>query len=102
LSSIAHLKQLPVSYLKIDGAFVRRIGTDRIAESIVSGIARAARMLGISTIAEHVEAPAVAERLREFDVQLGQGFHFGRPQSFAETVRQAAALPPPVEAKTRA
>ena len=102
LSSIAHLKQLPVSFLKIDGAFVRRIGTDRIAESIVSGIARAARMLGISTIAEHVESPNVADRLRELDVQLGQGFHFGRPQSFAETVREAAALPPPVEAKTRA
>ena len=101
LSSIAHLKQLPVSYLKIDGAFVRRIGTDRVAESIVSGIARAARMLGIATVAEHVETPSVAERLRELDVTLGQGFHFARPQSFAEIVRQTVALPAPV-AKTRA
>ena len=102
LSSIAHLKQLPVSYLKIDGEFVRRIGTDRVAESIVSGIARAARMLGIGTIAEHVETAGVAERLRELDVTLGQGFHFARPQSFVETVRLVVAQPAPAEAKTRA
>jgi diguanylate cyclase (GGDEF)-like protein len=101
LSSIAHLKQLPVSYLKIDGEFVRRIGTDRVAESIVSGIARAARMLGISTIAEHVETAGIAERLRELDVTLGQGFHFARPQSFAETVK-AAVPQPAMEVKTRA
>jgi diguanylate cyclase (GGDEF)-like protein len=101
LSSIAHLKQLPVSYLKIDGEFVRRIGTDRVAESIVSGIARAARMLGISTIAEHVETAGIAERLRELDVTLGQGFHFARPQSFAETVKAAVAQPA-AEVKTRA
>jgi diguanylate cyclase (GGDEF)-like protein len=101
LSSIAHLKQLPVSYLKIDGEFVRRIGTDRVAESIVSGIARAARMLGIATIAEHVETAGIAERLRELDVTLGQGFHFARPQSFAETVKLAVPEPA-AEVKTRA
>ena len=101
LSSIAHLKQLPVSYLKIDGEFVRRIGTDRVAESIVSGIARAARMLGISTIAEHVETAGIAERLRELDVTLGQGFHFARPQPFAEALK-AAVPQPAMEVKTRA
>jgi len=102
LSSIAHLKQLPVSYLKIDGAFVRRIGADRVAESIVSGIARAARVLGIPTIAEHVETAGIAERLRELDVTLGQGFHFARPQPFAEAVRHALPAPAVAEAKTRA
>jgi len=102
LSSIAHLKQLPVGYLKIDGAIVRRIGSDRIAESLVSGIARAARLLGVPTVAEHVETAGVAERLRELDVTLGQGFHFARPQSFAETVRLAVAAPAEAQAKTRA
>jgi len=80
LSSLAHLKRLPVQYLKIDGRFVRRITEDRIAESIVSGIARAARTLGVSTIAEHVENAVTADKLRELDVDFGQGFYFGRPQ----------------------
>ena len=92
LSSIAHLKQLPVSYLKIDGAFVRRIGADRIAESIVSGIARAARMLGVATIAEHVETAAVAERLRDLDVTLAQGFHFAPSPAVRRNRRASLAL----------
>lgn len=101
LSSIAHLKRLPVNYLKIDGRFVRRIGSDRIAESIVSGIARAAQTLGLTTIAEHVESAAVADRLRELDVSLAQGFHFGRPQPLADAVLQAVpALP--IETTARA
>jgi diguanylate cyclase (GGDEF)-like protein len=89
LSSLAHLKHLPVSFLKIDGRFVRRIATDRIAESIVSGIARAARTLGVMTVAEHVESAAATERLRELDVTLGQGFHLGRPQPIAQAIREA-------------
>jgi diguanylate cyclase (GGDEF)-like protein len=89
LSSLAHLKQLPVSYLKIDGRFVRSIASDRFAESIVSGIASAARTLGIPTIAEHVETAAVAERLTELDVALGQGFELGRPQPIAQAVQRA-------------
>ncbi|HUQ50735.1 MAG TPA: EAL domain-containing protein, partial [Gammaproteobacteria bacterium] len=98
LSSLAHLKQLPVSYLKIDGRFVRSMIGDRIAESIVSGIARAAYTLGVATIAEHVETAAVVNRLSELDVTLGQGFELGRPQPIAHAVQQAvrhaaAAMP---------
>ena len=101
LSSLAHLKRLPVHYLKIDGRFVRRIVDDRIAESIVSGITRAARTLGVSAIAEHVENQATAEKLRELDVDFGQGFHFGRPQAL-NTLLSAFGAAPAVRATTRA
>jgi diguanylate cyclase (GGDEF)-like protein len=96
LSSLAHLKQLPVTFLKIDGRFVRRILADRVAESIVAAIAHAARTLGVTTIAEHVESEAVAERLAALDVELGQGFHLGRPLPFADVLQRtfaAAQLP---------
>jgi Amt family ammonium transporter len=93
LSSLAHLKRLPVHYLKIDGRFVRRIVDDRIAESIVSGIARAARTLGVSVIAEHVENPATVEKLRELDVEFGQGYHFGRPQPLGALLSELADTP---------
>jgi EAL domain-containing protein (putative c-di-GMP-specific phosphodiesterase class I) len=102
LSSLAYLKRLPVSYLKIDGLFVRRMTTDRVAESIVSAIARAARTLGVLTIAEHVESADVAERLRELDVMLGQGFHFGRPAPFGQVLQQLLAVAPLARATTRA
>jgi diguanylate cyclase (GGDEF)-like protein len=94
LSSLAHLKRLPVNYLKIDGRFVRRVIDDRIAESIVSGIAKAARTLGVSAIAEHVESGAIAERLFDLDVEYGQGFHLGRPQPFAKPAASPALVSP--------
>ena len=91
MSSLAHLKRLPVDYLKIDGRFVRRVLEDRVAESIVSGIAKAARTLGVAAIAEHVESLEIAERLRALDVEYGQGFHLGRPQPFGRPVAAPAA-----------
>jgi len=102
LSSLAHLRQLPVSYLKIDGQFVRRMLTDRIAESIVSAIARAAHTLNLVTIAEHVESAAVAERLRELDVLLGQGFHLGRPAPLLAQLLQQLPAAPVARLSTRA
>jgi Amt family ammonium transporter len=101
LSSLAPLKRLPAHYLKIDGRFVRRIAEDRIAESIVSGIARAARTLGVSAIAEHVETAAIADRLRELDVDLGQGFYFGRPQPFVTLVESLDSGPVSARNTTR-
>lgn len=102
VSSLANLKRLPVDFIKIDGRFVRRIGNDRVAESIVSGIARAARTLGVTPVAEHVETAAVAERLCELDVTLGQGFHLGRPMPLGEVVEQLVAEPPVTRITTRA
>ena len=83
LSSLAHLKRLPVQFLKIDGRFVRRILEDRVAESIVSGITKAAKTLGVGTIAEHVENEALALKLRELEVDFGQGFFLGAARSFS-------------------
>jgi diguanylate cyclase (GGDEF)-like protein len=79
LSSLAYLRTLPVQYIKIDGDLVRRVATDRLAESMVLGIAQAAASLGIATIAEHVETEAILDKLRELRVDFGQGYHLARP-----------------------
>ncbi|HEY8520339.1 MAG TPA: GGDEF domain-containing protein [Gammaproteobacteria bacterium] len=89
-SSLAYLDRLPVHYLKIDGEFVRRMASDRVAESIVSGIAMAARTLGVETIAQHVETEALAGALRRFEVGYGQGYHFGRPRPLVQALGELA------------
>jgi diguanylate cyclase (GGDEF)-like protein len=85
LSSFANLKVLPVKYLKIDGSLTRRSLTDPYAESVIKGIVKTAEILGLFTIAEHVETEAIALRLRDLDVNFGQGYHFGRPKPLAQT-----------------
>ena len=91
LSSFADLKDLPVQYLKIDGALIRRVEEDRYAESVVEGIRKAAEILGVFTIAEHVESRSLAERLQQLDISYGQGFHFGRPRPLEEMLQGIAA-----------
>ena len=87
LSSFADLKDLPVQYLKIDGGLIRRVESDRYAESVIKGIARAAEILGVFTIAEHVESEQLANRLQELEISYAQGFHFGRPRPLEDLLQ---------------
>ena len=71
-------------YLKIDGRSCGASATTA-SPSRSSPASREPRsMLGVATIAEHVETAASRDRLQELEVTLGQGFYFGRPQPFAE------------------
>jgi diguanylate cyclase (GGDEF)-like protein len=79
LSSLAYLKALPVSVLKIDGAFVRDAGTNQRTESMVRAIAQLARTMGMETVAEYVETDDLRTRMTALGVDYGQGFAIGRP-----------------------
>ena len=79
LSSLVYLKSLPVSVLKIDGAFVRDAGVNPRTESMVRAIAQMARTMGMETVAEYVETDDLRTRMAGLGVDYGQGFAIGRP-----------------------
>jgi diguanylate cyclase (GGDEF)-like protein len=79
LSSLVYLKSLPVSVLKIDGAFVRDAGVNPRTESMVRAIAQLARTMGMETVAEYVETDDLRTRMAGLGVDYGQGFAIGRP-----------------------
>lgn len=79
LSSLVYLKSLPVSVLKIDGAFVRDSGNNPRTESMVRAIAQLARTMGMETVAEYVETDELRTRMAGLGVDYGQGFAIGRP-----------------------
>lgn len=91
LSSFAYLKNLPVDYLKIDGAFVRDIVDDPIDEAMVQAINDIGHVMGIQTIAEFVENPAIEQRLRELGVDFVQGYGVHRPEPLTEVLEKVAA-----------
>jgi len=84
LSSLAYLRQLPVTMLKIDGSFVRDILKDPRAESMVRAIAQLARSMSLTTVAEYVETEEIRTRLATLGVDYGQGFAIGRPAPLTE------------------
>jgi PAS domain S-box-containing protein len=78
-ASLTYLRELPITYVKIDGRFVNRIVSDQSDASLVQAVIFMARSLGKVTIAEGIEDEATLEKLRSFGVDLGQGYHIGRP-----------------------
>lgn len=79
LSSFAYLKNLPVDFLKIDGAFVKDMVQDPIDLAMVQAINQIGHVMQLETIAEFVENQAVFDRLREIGVDYAQGFGVARP-----------------------
>jgi EAL domain-containing protein (putative c-di-GMP-specific phosphodiesterase class I) len=79
LSSLTYLKTLPVTYLKIDGSFVRDVVTDERSHAMLSAIVQLARAMGLETVAECVESDAIRQAIQALGVSYGQGFSIGRP-----------------------
>ncbi len=85
-SSLAYLKSLPVSVLKIDGSFVRDATSNVRSESMVKAVAQLARAMGITTVAEFVETDELRIRMANLGVDYGQGFAIGKPIPLADVL----------------
>jgi len=92
LSSFAYLKNLPVDFLKIDGAFVRDIIVDPIDCEIVKSIHKLATVMGIKTIAEFVENEQIHELLVDIGVDYVQGYGIAKPRPLEIVAAQAPEL----------
>lgn len=80
LSSFAYLKLFPIDRLKIDGSFIKDLGTNQVSRSLVSAIVEIAKIMNIETVAEYVENETILEVTRELGIDWAQGFHIGKPQ----------------------
>jgi diguanylate cyclase (GGDEF)-like protein len=78
-SSFNYLKQLPVSFLKIDGAFIENLANDATDRAIVTSIAQIAGALGTETVAEHVPNQETLKILESIGIDYAQGYYIGRP-----------------------
>lgn len=83
LCSFGYLKNLPVDFLKIDGSFVKDILLDPADRAMVESINNIGHVMGIITIAEHVESEDVKEALAEIGVDYVQGYAIHRPEKFS-------------------
>jgi diguanylate cyclase (GGDEF)-like protein/PAS domain S-box-containing protein len=90
MSSFMYLKQLPVDFLKIDGAFVRSMADDPVARAMVRAIHALGQAMGIATVAECVESADVRRQLEALGVDYVQGFEVGPPQPLSGYLQLAA------------
>jgi len=78
-SSLSSLPRFPIHGIKIDRAFVHRMGSRRTDLEIVRSIVELAGNLSLGVIAEGVETVTQRARLIAFGCELGQGHLFAKP-----------------------
>lgn len=86
-SSFTHIQMLPVDYIKIDGSFIRNLDSDLTQKALVQAINTVAHTLGKKTIAEFVETEMIWRTLKEFGIDFGQGYFFGRPRPIDDILK---------------
>jgi diguanylate cyclase (GGDEF)-like protein/PAS domain S-box-containing protein len=93
-STLAHLRHLPATEIKIDQSFVGQMlagGEDLVMVEAVIGLGRA---FGRSIVAEGAETPAHIGRLLELGCDVMQGYALARPMAAGDFQRWAAEFRP--------
>jgi diguanylate cyclase (GGDEF)-like protein len=86
MSSFSYLKHLPVNFLKMDGAYVRDITSNKVDLAMAKAIQSVAQSMEIQTIAEYVEDQATLDCLKDMGVAYAQGFYLNRPMPLSEAL----------------
>jgi diguanylate cyclase (GGDEF)-like protein/PAS domain S-box-containing protein len=75
-SSLGALQRFPISALKLDQSFTRRLGSDPKSLEIVRTIMNLAQTMEMTVIAEGIETLSQQGHLQDLDCVQGQGFLF--------------------------
>src|SRR5580704_8056682 len=78
-SSLARLRQLPFSELKIDRSYVINCHTDRISAGLCQVIVELGRRFGLKTVAEGIEMTHECHKLQAAGCDIGQGYLYAKP-----------------------
>ena len=77
-TSFLQLKQLDLDIVKVDGAFVKGLGSNHKDDVLVQCIINIGKEFGLKTVAEFVETQAIADKLIAMGIDGLQGFYFGK------------------------
>ncbi len=78
-ASLPYLRAFHVDYIKIDGAYVRRMQDSDRDLQMMHAIVGMCRQVKTAIVAEMIETQDQAERLLALGVEYGQGYYFGKP-----------------------
>jgi EAL domain-containing protein (putative c-di-GMP-specific phosphodiesterase class I) len=100
-SSLARLRQLPFSELKIDRSYVTDCHVDKVNAGLCETIVELAKRFDLKTVAEGIEKSHESHKLQGIGCDIGQGYLFARPMEKDKFVGliarriSGASKPPP-------
>lgn len=93
-SSLSHLRDLPLTSVKIDRSFTTALHHAGAERAITSAVKEMASSLELSVVAEGVETAEDRQAVRELGVETMQGWLFARAIPAGELLEQLAGSPP--------
>jgi EAL domain-containing protein (putative c-di-GMP-specific phosphodiesterase class I) len=78
-SSLARLRQLPFSELKIDRSYVTNCHLDKVNAGLCETIVELAKRFELKTVAEGIESMHESHKLQGIGCDIGQGYLFAKP-----------------------
>ncbi|MCZ2814821.1 EAL domain-containing protein [Modestobacter sp. VKM Ac-2984] len=79
-SSLRHIVITAPDVIKLDRSIVSGVDTDPVLTRLVASLVEFGHGCGAGVVAEGIETAPEAAVLRGLGVDLGQGWHFGRPE----------------------
>jgi len=85
-SSLARLRQLPFSELKIDRSYVMNCNTDKMNAGLCETIVELGKRFGLKTVAEGIETWHESHKLQAVGCDIGQGYLFAKPMPLGQLI----------------
>ncbi|MEQ8306652.1 MAG: EAL domain-containing protein [Hoeflea sp.] len=78
-ASLSHLRDYPISCIKIDKSFVMGLGENDNNTAIVNALVTLGKSMSLSVVAEGIETEGQLDFIAALGSQYGQGYLFSRP-----------------------
>ncbi|MDF1882810.1 EAL domain-containing protein [Sulfurimonas sp. SAG-AH-194-C21] len=79
-SNFAHILQLKIDYIKIDGSIIQKLTYDENIQHMLKGMLSYAKSANIKTIAEFVSSKELNDIVHELGIDYIQGYYYGEPK----------------------
>ena len=83
-SSLNYIKSMDLDIIKVDRTFTKDIAEDEYAQAFVKLIAELSKTLEVQVCVEGVEYQEQLGKLKELNINMIQGFYYGKPMRVTE------------------
>lgn len=93
-ASLRHILELAPELIKLDLSITEKIESDKGAMAMAVALTSFAGAIGARIVAEGIDSERQVAAVRALGIQLGQGYHLGKPGAIEDVIGSAAeALP---------
>nr|WP_250808624.1 GGDEF domain-containing phosphodiesterase [Neorhizobium tomejilense] len=83
-ANLSAINELPLDKMKIDRSFVRKIATEDKSRTLFAAMVQLGKNMGLDIVVEGVENADQLEQVKKAEIDLIQGYLFGKPMSSKE------------------